>query len=56
MHSLEESKIIWIISAFLFIVVVLLIVLILVYIRNTYNIYKELLLVEAIIKEEIETK
>ncbi len=54
-HTLEESKIIWTISIFLFIVLLFLLsISILIYIRNTYSLYKELLLVEEVKKEDAE--
>lgn len=56
-HSLEESQVIWAVSIFLFSVLLLLLsVSILIYIRNTYSIYKELLLVEDVINEDKEGK
>ncbi|EGO9347458.1 hypothetical protein DSH62_14700, partial [Enterococcus faecalis] len=52
-HTLEESKIVWIISLLLLIsVFTLMVVSVVIYLRNTYSIYKKLLLLEEIIKEE----
>ncbi|HIB1873275.1 TPA: hypothetical protein ACWWCX_001784 [Enterococcus faecium] len=54
-HTLDESKIIWELSVFIFISLLLLLsIMILVYIRNTYSLYKKLLLVEAVMKESKE--
>lgn len=52
-HTLEESKIVWIISIILLVsVFTLMVVSVVIYLRNTYSIYKKLLLLEEIIKEE----
>lgn len=51
-NTLNESKLIWVISSFLVIMAILvLFVSVIIYLRNTYAVYRKLLIVEKIIKE-----